>query len=125
MGVPIAIVQGVIFIADANGNIVGQKRIGTELDASSNALYRVAADAVIEGVLDDTSTTAATEDLPAPVRITAQRALHTNLRDSSGNEFGTSGHPTRVDPTGTTTQPVSGTFWQGTQPALTGKQPPP
>ena len=32
------------------------------------------------------------------------------------NVLGTSSHPTRVDPTGTTTQPVSGTFWQATQP---------
>lgn len=43
----------------------------------------------IMGQLDDTSTTAATEDNVAPVRITAQRSLHTNLRatDGTANPF--------------------------------------
>lgn len=40
---------------------------------------------------------------------TAQRAAFVNPRNSSGTEIGTSGAPFRVDPTGTTTQPVSGT----------------
>lgn len=47
----------------------------------------------IMGHLDDTSTTAATEDNVATVRITAQRAIHTNLRSSSGTEFGTITNP--------------------------------
>lgn len=58
------------------------------------------------GQLDDTSTTAATEDNVATVRITAQRAAHVNLRNNAGTEIGTSTTPVRVDPTGTTTQPV-------------------
>jgi hypothetical protein len=41
----------------------------------------------IAGHLDDVSTTAATENNVAPVRITAQRALHANLRDSAGTEL--------------------------------------
>lgn len=45
------------------------------------------------GQLDDTSTTAATEDNLAPVRITAQRAAHANLRDTSGNAIGVAGNP--------------------------------
>lgn len=61
----------------------------------------------VMGQLDDTSTTVATEDNVAPVRITAQRALHTNLRNNAGTEVGTSGAPLRIDPTGTTTQPIS------------------
>lgn len=73
----------------------------------------------IMGQLDDTSTTTATEDNVAPVRITAQRAAHTNLRNVSGTEIGTSGAPIRTDPTGTTTQPVS----QGTAAALSGAWP--
>lgn len=36
--------------------------------------------------------------------------------DSSGTEIGTSGNPIRVDTTGTTPQPVTGTFFQATQP---------
>lgn len=67
------------------------------------------------GQLDDTSTTAATEDNLAPWRITAQRAGHVNLRNASGTEIGTSGAPVRVDPTGTTAQPVT----QSTSPWVT------
>jgi hypothetical protein len=40
-------------------------------------------------------------------QVTANRALFTNLRNAAGTEIGTSGAPLRVDPTGTTTQPVS------------------
>jgi hypothetical protein len=32
------------------------------------------------------------------------------------NTLGTAAHPVRTDPTGTTAQPVTGTFWQATQP---------
>lgn len=68
--------------------------------------------ATIGGELDDTSTTAASEDTVSPVRITAQRAMHTNLRDASGTEIATASNPVRIDPTGTTPQPVtqSGTW---------------
>ena len=63
----------------------------------------------IGGQLDDAGTTLATEDNVAPVRITARRGLHVNLRDNSGGELGVTATPIRTDPTGTTTQPVSGT----------------
>lgn len=65
--------------------------------------------AAVGGELDDTAPVAATEGNVSPARITAQRAIHTNLRDNSGTEIGTAGAPVRVDPTGSTTQPVSGT----------------
>jgi len=42
----------------------------------------------------------------AAARITAYRALHGNLRNSSGSEIGVLAAPIRVDPTGTTPQPV-------------------
>ena len=42
----------------------------------------------------------------AAARITASRALHVNLRNASGTEIGTASNPVRVDPTGTTAQPV-------------------
>lgn len=45
------------------------------------------ASACIAGQFDDASTTAATEDNVAPVRITAQRAFHTNLRSAAGTEL--------------------------------------
>lgn len=60
----------------------------------------------IMGQLDDTSTAAVTEDNVAAVRITSARAIHSNLRNVSGVELGTASTPIRVDPTGTTLQPV-------------------
>lgn len=56
----------------------------------------------IMGQLDDTSTTAATENNLMPARITAQRALHTNLRNNSGTEVGTSASPLFIDASATT-----------------------
>jgi hypothetical protein len=64
----------------------------------------------VGGELDDTSPAAATEGNVSPVRITAQRGFHVNLRDNSGGELGVLATPLRVDPTGTTAQPVSGTI---------------
>lgn len=43
------------------------------------------------------------------VQMTANRAFFMNLRNASGTEIGTNGNPLRIDPVGTTTQPVSGT----------------
>lgn len=76
----------------------------------------------IEGALDDTGTTAASEDKVAIARITAQRGLHVNLRNNSGTEIGTSSNPVQVTVANTganstaikvdgsaVTQPVSGT----------------
>jgi len=76
----------------------------------------------IGGVFNETQT-APTEDQAAAIRITNQRGMHVNLRNNSGTEVGTSGAPVRVDPTGTTTQPVSGTVTanQGT-PASTANR---
>jgi hypothetical protein len=47
-------------------------------------------------------------DTAAAPRLTAYRAFHTNLRTSGGVEVGTVGAPLRIDPTGTTTQSISG-----------------
>ena len=52
---------------------------------------------------------AVTSGNAAAPRITSQRGLHVNLRNNSGTEIATSANPLRIDPTGTTTQPVSGT----------------
>ena len=64
---------------------------------------------VIAGVFNETPASDPTEDQAAAIRITAKRAQHVNLRNNSGTELGTSGAPVRTDPTGATTQPVSGT----------------
>lgn len=78
------------------------------IDDTVNGLNTAFSKALAIGAqLDDTSTTAATEDNVAPLRMTAQRALHTNLRNNAGTEVGTSGAPLRTDPTGTTPQPAS------------------
>lgn len=86
-----------------------------ELDAGQYTMNEAFSKATaIAGQLDDTATTAATENNVAPVRITEQRALHTNLRDNAGVELGTAGNPVRVDPTGTTLQPVNNISTSGT-----------
>lgn len=52
-----------------------------------------------------------------------QAAIAVLPQDGSGNVQGTSAHPTRTDPTGTTTQPISGSVGQGTAAALAGAWP--
>jgi len=64
---------------------------------------------VIGGVYNEAISSDPTEDQAAAARITAKRAIHVNLRNVAGTEIGTAGAPVRVDPTGSTTQPVSGT----------------
>jgi hypothetical protein len=49
----------------------------------------------------------------AAAQITQYRGLHVNPRNSSGTEIGTSSNPIRIDPTGTTTQPVNHTQING------------
>jgi predicted NUDIX family NTP pyrophosphohydrolase len=62
----------------------------------------------VGGVFNETISADPTEDQAAAVRITAKRAMHSNLRNASGTEVGTAGAPLRTDPTGTTPQPVTG-----------------
>lgn len=45
----------------------------------------------------------------AAVQITQLRALHVNLRAAAGTEIGSAAAPLRIDPTGTTVQPVNHT----------------
>lgn len=72
---------------------------------------------------------AVTDGRAAAVAITANRAQHSNLRNASGTEVGTASTPLQVSIANTganatavkvdgsaVTQPVSGTFWQATQP---------
>jgi hypothetical protein len=61
------------------------------------------------GVLNDTISANPTENQAGAVRITPYAALHVHLRNVGGTEIATAGAPLRVDPTGATTQPVSGT----------------
>lgn len=52
---------------------------------------------------------------------TSTSPWYINLRNNAGTEIGTSGTPVRIDPTGTTIQPISGTVTdnQGTSPWVT------
>lgn len=50
----------------------------------------------IGGELDDTAPVAATEGNVSPARITAQRALHANLRANDGTELATTANPLGV-----------------------------
>jgi ABC-type transporter Mla subunit MlaD len=75
----------------ANINLTNLK---TELDTvnyTMNESFNKAQ--AIAGQLDDVSTTIATEDNVAPIRITTQRAAHINLRNTSGTEIGTLVNP--------------------------------
>lgn len=61
---------------------------------------------VVAGVVNDTIGADPAEDTAAGLRLTVKRGLHVNLRNVGGTEIGTAGAPVRVDPTGSTTQPV-------------------
>lgn len=56
---------------------------------------------------DETTPDAVDEGDGGALRMTLQRGLHANLRNASGTEIGTAAAPVRVDPTGTTAQPVT------------------
>lgn len=72
----------------------------------SSFTYGTSLEQPVGGVYQDTSPTLSVGETGA-VRLTQYRAFHTNLRDSNGVELGTFGNPLRIDPTGTTTQPIS------------------
>jgi len=61
-------------------------------------------------VVDDTATNTVAENSAGAPRMNTNRILYFNPRNNSGTEIGTAANPFRVDPTGTTTQPVS---WSG------------
>lgn len=69
---------------------------GTSTFAPSGVFYQTTA-----------TSNALTNGQQGMLQATAQRAAFINLRNASGTEVGTSGAPVRMDPTGTTTQPVS------------------
>lgn len=82
-----------------------QSDVPTPQAHTRNEAFKEAA--AVGGELDDTAPVAATEGNVSPARITAQRALHTNLRNNAGTEVGTPTDPVRIDPTGTTLQPTN------------------
>jgi hypothetical protein len=114
-------VQRVTIANDSTGTVTVTQGTGTNLHMvcdsgcssssgfADNGSFTFGTTAInpIGGVFDDTSPNTATENSAAIARITQNKAIHTNLRNASGTEIGTSGNPIRTDPTGTTTQPVN------------------
>jgi hypothetical protein len=98
---PVRLTDGAAFYSGGGGQ--------TDKSAFAEGLGRVTP---IAGVVNDTPTADPTEDQAAAARITAKRALHVNLRNAGGAEIGVAAAPIRIDPTGTTVQPVgnAGTF---------------
>lgn len=60
-------------------------------------------------VVDDVGTNTVAENSAGAPRMNTNRILYFNPRNNAGTELATAGNPFRIDPTGTTTQPVSGT----------------
>lgn len=120
--------QRVTIANDSTGTVTVTQGTGTNLHVvcdsgcsssagfADNGAFTFGTTAInpIGGVFDDTSSNTATENSAAIARITQNKAIHTNLRNASGTEIGTSGNPIRTDPTGTTTQPVNVAQMNGT-----------
>jgi hypothetical protein len=61
----------------------------------------------VGGVRLDTPASDVADGKTAAVRITPKRAMWATLRNEAGTEIATSSDPLRIDPTGTTAQPVN------------------
>jgi hypothetical protein len=98
---------------DAAGNlkvsVTGAGSGGTSSVDESNFAEGVTAGTGIMGAFND-ALAALSSGKMALARLTAYRAVHSNLRNNSGSEVGTLAAPLRTDPTGTTVQPVSGSL---------------
>lgn len=92
-----------------NVNCTGGCTPGGSFNDSSAFTFGTTAIGNIGAVVDDTSTNTVAENSAGAPRMNTNRILYSNLRNNAGTEVGTSGAPLRVDPTGTTTQPISGT----------------
>lgn len=64
---------------------------------------------IFAAVVDDVATNTVAENSAGTPRMNTNRVLYTMNTNSTGVEIGTAGAPLRVDPTGSTIQPVSGT----------------
>jgi hypothetical protein len=115
-------------VLTVDGTVTADAGTGDFLSIAAHTINEALKEAMaVGGQLDDTAPTAATENNIAPVRITAQRGMHTNLRDVAGDETGVVANPLIVTDDGNAilvdgsgvTQPVSGTVTV-THPALGG-----
>lgn len=91
-----------VYIAAGGGGGVSQADGSTFTEASTSLN-------VIGGEYNSSAAAVLTGKAGA-VQITQYRGLHINLRTAAGVEIGTLASALRIDPTGATTQPVSGTI---------------
>lgn len=121
MGTAIGVKNGANLVnlaADGSSNLFVNCAVGCGVSAfTDNSAFTAGTTAIqnIGAVFNDGLADVTSANAAAP-RITAKRALHINLRNNSGTEIGTASNPVRIDTTGTTPEPVTGTFWQSTQP---------
>lgn len=101
---------------DVNATVSG----GVGSSAVDDAAFAIATDSgtPVMGLFDDVAPDSVNEGDVGVTRMSANRNAYTTIRDAAGNERGvnvTAGNALTVDASATT-QPVSGTFWQATQP---------
>jgi hypothetical protein len=97
----------------ASGNALPVSAASLPLPAGASTLAEQQTQTTALQLIDDVvhsgdaAPAAVTENQAQSLRMTSSRGLHANLRTAAGAEIGTAGSPVRVDPTGTTTQPIS------------------
>lgn len=79
-------VDGSAVTQPVSGTVTSNAGTGDRLLVTGHTINESFKEAsAVGGQLDDTATTAATENNIAPVRITAQRSMHMTMRDSAGD----------------------------------------
>lgn len=101
--------QQVTLSFDANGNLLTKSSGGASggTSAVDESAFSLGSDSLTPGggVYNDAAPALSSGEVGAQ-RVTAYRAGHVNLRKNDGTELGIVTAPIRVDPTGTTAQPV-------------------
>lgn len=82
---------------------------GSSFADNSAFTFGTTAVTIVGAVVDDTATVTVAENSAAAPRMNTNRIMYMLTTDATGTATGTAGAPYRTDPTGTTTQPVSGT----------------
>ena len=122
-------ITNTVTVSDGAGalNVICDSGCGGPATFADNAAFTFGTTSIgITGyVFDDVAVNAATENSAAAPRMASNRVPYGIIRDGAGNERGanvTAGNALVVDGSGVT-QPVSGTFWQATQPVSAASLP--
>src|SRR5579871_1785087 len=96
---------------DSSGNLKVNIAAGSNVGGTSAAdgaafTAGTTAGTSVQGVFND-GLSAVSSGTVDTARITNNRALHVNIRNQAGTELATQAAPLRIDPVGTTTQPVT------------------